>query len=57
MWVDAFWDGLRKGMPEDATAPELTDFTRHPEKYVHLLDDPDITPEAATGADDEGDLK
>ncbi|MEU6091065.1 ATP-binding protein [Streptomyces sp. NPDC047085] len=57
MWVDAFWDGLRKGMPEDATAPELTDFTRHPEKYVHLLNDSDIAPEAATGADDEGDLK
>jgi anti-sigma regulatory factor (Ser/Thr protein kinase) len=57
MWVDAFWDGLRKGMPEDATAAELTDFTRNPSKYVHLLNDSDITAEAATGADDEGDLK
>ncbi len=51
--IEEFWAGLRKGMPEDATAAELTDFTLHPEKYVHLLNDSDT----ATGADDEGDLK
>ncbi|WP_179022892.1 ATP-binding protein [Streptomyces sp. IMTB 2501] len=55
--IEDFWNGLRKGMPEDATGPELTDFTRHPEKYVHLLNDSDTATEAATGADDEGDLK
>ncbi|MFI9806969.1 ATP-binding protein [Streptomyces sp. NPDC052301] len=55
--IEDFWNGLRKGMPEGATGPELTDFTRHPEMYVHLLNDSDTTTEAATGADDEGDLK
>ncbi|MDX2596376.1 MULTISPECIES: sensor histidine kinase [Streptomyces] len=57
MWVDAFWDGLRKGMPEDATAAELTDFTRNPTAYLHLLNDSDPAPAATTEADDEGDLK
>ncbi|MGW0768005.1 sensor histidine kinase [Streptomyces sp. NPDC002676] len=57
MWVEAFWDGLRKGMPEDATASELTDFTLNPTKYLHLLNDSDTATEAATGADDQGDLK
>ncbi|MET7285760.1 ATP-binding protein [Streptomyces sp. NPDC005573] len=57
MWVDAFWDGLKKGMPEDATAAELTDFTRNPTAYLHLIDDPDTATEAAIGGDDEGDLK
>ncbi|MFE1310074.1 sensor histidine kinase [Streptomyces sp. NPDC058755] len=56
MWVDDFWNGLRKGMPEDATAPELTDFTRNPTKYLHLLNDSDTPIEGATD-DDEGNLK
>ncbi|MFI2201182.1 ATP-binding protein [Streptomyces sp. NPDC020192] len=55
--IEDFWNGLRKGMPEGATGPELTDFTRHPEKYVHLLNDYDEPVEGATEADDEGDLK
>ncbi|WP_246094368.1 ATP-binding protein [Streptomyces griseofuscus] len=50
MWIDDFFDGLRKGMPEDATAPELTDFTLNPTKYLHLIDDS----AAPTEADDEG---
>lgn len=52
--IEDFWNGLRKGMPEGATGPELTDFTRHPEKYVHLLDDYADEP---VEANDEGDLK
>ncbi|MGW1805900.1 sensor histidine kinase [Streptomyces sp. NPDC002078] len=56
--IEDFWNGLRKGMPEGATGPELTDFTRHPEKYVHLLNDyADEPVEGTTEADDEGDLK
>ncbi|MEU6508117.1 MULTISPECIES: ATP-binding protein [unclassified Streptomyces] len=56
--IEDFWNGLREGMPEGATGPELTDFTRHPEKYVHLLKDyPDEPVEGATEAYDEGDLK
>ncbi|MFG2633668.1 sensor histidine kinase [Streptomyces sp. NPDC048362] len=54
MWVDAFWDGLKKGMPEGATASELTDFTRNPTAYLHLIDD--AATDDAT-ADDEGNLK
>ncbi|GGW49738.1 ATPase [Streptomyces lucensis JCM 4490] len=57
MWMEAFWDGLRKGMPADATASELTDFTLHPTKYLHLLDDADDPAEGAVEADDEGNLK
>jgi signal transduction histidine kinase len=53
MWIDSFFDGLRKGMPEDATAPELTDFTLNPTKYLHLIDDSAVP----TEADDEGNLK
>ncbi|WP_208611365.1 ATP-binding protein [Streptomyces bungoensis] len=53
LWVDAFWDGLRQGMPEGATASELTDFTRNPTAYLHLIDDS----AAPTEADDEGNLK
>lgn len=53
MWIDDFFDGLRKGMPEDATAPELTDFTLHPTKYLHLIDDS----AAPTEADDEGTIQ
>ncbi|MFF7750304.1 sensor histidine kinase [Streptomyces sp. NPDC007971] len=57
MWVDDFWNGLKKGMPEGATAAELTDFTLNPTAYQHLLNDSDTVTEAATEADDEGDLK
>ncbi|ANP54040.1 ATPase [Streptomyces griseochromogenes] len=53
MWVDDFWNGLKKGMPEGATASELTDFTLNPTAYTHLLNDSDT----GTEADDEGDLK
>ncbi|MFC9929372.1 ATP-binding protein [Streptomyces sp. NPDC127190] len=53
MWMEDFWNGLRKGMPEDATAAELTDFTLNPTKYLHLIDD-SADP---TEADDEGNLK
>jgi anti-sigma regulatory factor (Ser/Thr protein kinase) len=53
MWMEAFWDGLREGMPEGATASELTDFTLNPTKYVHLLNDSDGPAEG----DDEGNLK
>lgn len=56
MWVDDFWNGLRKGMPEDATAAELTDFTLNPTAYLHLLNDSDTATEGATD-DDEGNLK
>lgn len=59
--IEAFWKGLREGMPPDATGPELTDFTRNPTKYLHLLKDPAEYAQAATEgaieADDEGDLK
>ncbi|MEU4932201.1 ATP-binding protein [Streptomyces yokosukanensis] len=56
--IEDFWNGLRKGMPEGATGPELTDFTRHPEKYVHLLNDyADEPGEGEAEADDERDLK
>ncbi|MFF1281143.1 sensor histidine kinase [Streptomyces sp. NPDC058299] len=57
MWMEAFWDGLRKGMPADATASELTDFTLNPTKYLHLLNDSADPGEGATEADDEGNLK
>ncbi|MES4890760.1 ATP-binding protein [Streptomyces sp. NPDC096012] len=53
MWMEAFWDGLREGMPEGATASELTDFTLNPTKYLHLLNDSDGPAEG----DDEGNLK
>ncbi|MFG2605294.1 sensor histidine kinase [Streptomyces sp. NPDC048514] len=53
MWMEAFWDGLRKGMPADATASELTDFTLNPTKYLHLLNDSDGPAEG----DDEGNLQ
>ncbi|MCS0601936.1 ATP-binding protein [Streptomyces sp. LP11] len=55
--IEDFWNGLRQGMPEDATAAELTDFTLHPTKYLHLLNDSDDPAEGATEADDERDLK
>jgi hypothetical protein len=48
LWVDAFWEGLKKNNP----GPDPTDFTRNPTAYLHLINDP-----ARTEADDEGDLK
>ncbi|MGW7242237.1 sensor histidine kinase [Streptomyces sp. NPDC054804] len=48
LWVDAFWEGLKKNNP----GVHPTDFTRNPTKYLHLINDP-----AGTDADDEGDLK
>ncbi|MFF9522343.1 sensor histidine kinase [Streptomyces achromogenes] len=55
--IEAFWKGLREGMPPDATGPELTDFTRNPTKYLNLLKDPAEYAQGGTEADDEGDLK
>ncbi|MEU2437868.1 sensor histidine kinase [Streptomyces rubradiris] len=55
--IEAFWKGLREGMPPDATGPELTDFTRNPTKYLHLLKDPAEYAQGGTEADDEGGLK
>jgi hypothetical protein len=49
LWVDAFWEGMRKGL--DPGVP-TTDFTRNPTAYLHLINEP-----ARTEADDEGDLK
>ncbi|WP_432056061.1 sensor histidine kinase [Streptomyces sp. bgisy022] len=49
LWVDAFWDGLKKDL-EPGVHP--TDFTRNPTAYLHLINDP-----ARTEADDEGNLK
>ncbi|MBN0045422.1 sensor histidine kinase [Streptomyces actuosus] len=48
LWVESFWQGLRKGLPEGA---DPTEFTRHPEKFTYLINDP-----AHPEADDEGDL-
>ncbi|WP_316774626.1 sensor histidine kinase [Streptomyces sasae] len=48
LWVEAFWEGLKKNNP----GVHPTDFTRNPTKYLHLINDP-----AGTEADDEGDLK
>lgn len=49
LWVDAFWDGLKKDL-EPGVHP--TDFTRNPTAYLHLINEP-----ARSEADDEGDLK
>ncbi|MET8564150.1 ATP-binding protein [Streptomyces flaveolus] len=57
MWMEAFWDGLREGMPPGTPTSELTDFTLHPTKYLHLLKDSADPAEGAIEADDEGDLK
>ncbi|MFJ4524123.1 sensor histidine kinase [Streptomyces sp. NPDC088810] len=61
LWMEDFWNGLRKGMPPDTPTHELTDFTLHPTKYLHLLNDSadyaEGATEGATEADDEGDLK
>ncbi|MEV5954259.1 ATP-binding protein [Streptomyces sp. NPDC051987] len=48
LWVEAFWEGLKKNNP----GVHPTDFTRNPTKYLHLINDP-----AGAEADDEGDLK
>jgi signal transduction histidine kinase len=48
LWVESFWEGLRKGLPEGA---DPTEFTRHPEKFTYLINDT-----ARPEADDEGDL-
>ncbi|MFJ4035641.1 ATP-binding protein [Streptomyces griseoluteus] len=48
MWVDAFWEGMKKG--NEGAHP--TDFTRNPTAYLHLIDD-----SADTGAGDEGEPK
>ncbi|MGW4908268.1 sensor histidine kinase [Streptomyces sp. NPDC004270] len=48
LWVEAFWEGLKKNNP----GVHPTDFTRNPTKYLHLIND-----QAGPEADDEGDLK
>jgi signal transduction histidine kinase len=48
LWVEAFWEGLKK----DNEGVHPTDFTRNPTAYMHLIDKP-----AHSEADDEGDLK
>ncbi|MEU6402755.1 ATP-binding protein [Streptomyces sp. NPDC046985] len=47
LWVDAFWDGLKKDNP----GADPTAFTQDPTAYLHLIEKP-----ARDGADDEGDL-
>ncbi|MDN3267704.1 ATP-binding protein [Streptomyces sp. MA15] len=49
LWVDAFWEGLKKDL-DPGVHP--TDFTRNPTAYLHLINEP-----ARTEAEDEGDLK
>ncbi|GAB1330609.1 sensor histidine kinase [Streptomyces sennicomposti] len=48
LWVEAFWDGLKKDNP----GPDPTAFTQNPTAYMHLIEKP-----ARAEADDEGDLK
>ncbi|MFF8597128.1 ATP-binding protein [Streptomyces sp. NPDC015220] len=48
LWVEAFWDGLRKDNP----GPDPTAFTQDPTAFTHLIEKP-----ARAEADDEGDLK
>ncbi|WP_199811648.1 sensor histidine kinase [Streptomyces sp. NRRL S-340] len=48
LWVEAFWDGLKKDNP----GPDPTAFTQDPTAFLHLIEKP-----ARDGADDEGDLK
>ncbi|MEU3839888.1 ATP-binding protein [Streptomyces sp. NPDC028635] len=48
MWVEAFWDGLKKDLPP-GTHP--TEFTRNPSAFSYLLND-----KARPEGDDEGDL-
>ncbi|GHD96208.1 sensor histidine kinase [Streptomyces naganishii] len=48
LWVEAFWDGLKKDNP----GPDPTAFTQNPTAFTHLIEKP-----ARAEADDEGDLK
>ncbi|MFJ3335812.1 sensor histidine kinase [Streptomyces sp. NPDC086766] len=48
LWVEAFWDGLKKDNP----GPDPTAFTQDPTAFTHLIDRP-----ARAEADEEGDLK
>jgi signal transduction histidine kinase len=48
MWVEAFWEGLKKDNP----GPDPTAFTQDPTAFLHLIEKP-----ARDGADDEGDPK
>ncbi|MER6979972.1 sensor histidine kinase [Streptomyces carpinensis] len=48
LWVEAFWDGLKKDNP----GPDPTAFTQDPTAFLHLIEQP-----ARAEADDEGDLK
>jgi hypothetical protein len=48
LWVEAFWDGLKKDNP----GPDPTAFTQDPTAFTHLIEKP-----ARAEADDEGDLK
>ncbi|MET8245259.1 ATP-binding protein [Streptomyces sp. NPDC005202] len=48
LWVEAFWDGLKRDNP----GPDPTAFTQDPTAFTHLINKP-----AGGEADDEGDLK
>ncbi|MFI2643600.1 sensor histidine kinase [Streptomyces sp. NPDC018610] len=48
LWVEAFWDGLKKDNP----GPDPTAFTQDPTAFMHLIEEP-----ARAEADDEGDRK
>lgn len=48
LWVESFWDGLKKDNP----GPDPTAFTQDPTAYLHLIEKP-----ADAQADDEGDPK
>ncbi|MFK4147820.1 ATP-binding protein [Streptomyces sp. NPDC004065] len=48
LWVEAFWDGLKKDNP----GPDPTAFTQNPTAFTHLIEKP-----ARAEADDEGDVK
>ncbi|MFI1164134.1 sensor histidine kinase [Streptomyces sp. NPDC020801] len=48
LWVEAFWDGLKKDNP----GPDPTAFTQNPTAFTHLIEKP-----ARAEADGEGDLK
>ncbi len=52
LWVEAFWDGLKKDNP----GPDPTAFTQDPTAYLHLIEKP-AHAEADAQADDEGDYK
>lgn len=48
LWVEAFWEGLKKDNP----GPDPTAFTQDPTAFLHLIEKP-----ARAEADDEGDRK